>query len=81
VNETARAAAVAANGPEVADETRWLIIWPNGVVYTVHDDEESARAALKALLSMLISYTVPEEYFPDVKRRRRTVTRSKWEDA
>lgn len=69
----------AAPGPEV--EIRWLVIWPNGEVYATHGDEVSANAALKALTSALTSYTVPEVYFPVVKRRRRTITRTPWEDA
>jgi hypothetical protein len=69
------------SGPEVAQETRWLITWPNGEVYGTHQDEISARAGMVALTSVLTSYTVPEEYFPTVKRRKRTITKTPWEDA
>ena len=67
--------------PDVAVEYRWLIIWPNGQIYGDHPDEASAKRGAEALISALSSYTVPAGYFPTVKRRKRTVTTTPWEDA
>lgn len=62
-------------------ETKWLIVWPNGDVYGIHTDEAAANSGLISLTQALTSYGVPSIYFPFVKRRRRTITRSAWEDA